>query len=197
MKFFIYISLLCILLCSKSLISSENIDYNKWLKNNKFSYDLIEKIENLLSTKNLSKVSDKENIKLIQNQIINYLNIITEYQYEYKQLRSLCSNKISDINFDYFENIEECINNKNFKLLKKYSIPDLEFESDNSLLIDNAEIFKNKFVNLHTHEVKKENYDIIMKNYYSNIQKIDYIKFENQFNLLIIFLSKKYQLISS
>ena len=73
----------------------------------------------------------------------------------------------------------------------------MEFESDNKLLIDNAEIFKNKFVNLHTHEVKKENYDIIMENYYTNIQKINYNKFENQFNLLINFLSKKYNLISS
>ena len=69
------------------------------------------------------------------------------------------------------------------------------FETDNSLLTDNSEIFKNKFLNLYTHEVKKENYDIIMKNYYSNIQKIDNMKFENQFNLLINFLSKKYRLI--
>ena len=95
----------------------------------------------------------------------------------------------------YFANIYWFFMNIKCELLKKYSIPGLEFESDNSLLIDNAEIFKNKFVNLHTHEVKKENYEIIMKNYYSNIQKIDYMKFENQFNLLINFLSKKYQLI--
>ena len=78
------------------------------------------------------------------------------------------------------------------KLLNKYSIPDLEFEFDNKLLIDNAEIFRKKFVNLHTHEVKKENYDIIMENYYTNIQKINYNNFENQFSLLINFLSKKY-----
>ena len=197
MKFFFYITLFYILLFSNSVISTENIDYNQWLKSEKFSYNLINKIEHLLNTKKLSKVNKKENVKEIQNQIISYLNIITEYQYEYTQLRLLCNNEISEINFDYFEKIEKCINNKNLKLLKKYSIPDLVFEYDNKLLIDNAEIFKKKFINLHTHEVKKENYDIIMENYYTNVQNINYNKFESQFNLLINFLSKKYYLISS
>tara|TARA_Y100000591_G_C21600838_1_gene577924 strand:- start:26 stop:619 length:594 start_codon:yes stop_codon:yes gene_type:complete len=196
-KLFFYIPLFYILLFSHSVISNDNLDYNKWLKSEKFSYNLINKIEHLLNTKKLSKVNKKENVKEIQNQIISYLNIITEYQYEYTQLRSLCNNEISEINFDYFEKIEKCINNKNLKLLKKYSIPDLVFEYDNKLLIDNAEIFKKKFINLHTHEVKKENYDIIMENYYTNVQNINYNKFESQFNLLINFLSKKYYLISS
>ena len=197
MKLFFYIPLFYILLFSHSVISNDNLDYNKWLKSEKFSYNLINKIEHLLNTKKLSKVNKKENVKEIQNQIISYLNIITEYQYEYIQLRSLCNNEISEINFDYFEKIEICINNKNLKLSKKYSIPDLVFEYDNKLLIDNAEIFKKKFINLHTHEVKKENYDIIMENYYTNVQNINYNKFESQFNLLINFLSKKYYLISS
>ena len=197
MKLFFYIPLFYILLFSHSVISNDNLDYNKWLKSEKFSYNLINKIEHLLNAKTLSKVNKKENVKEIQNQIISYLNIITEYQYEYTQLRSLCNNEISEINFDYFEKIEKCINNKNLKLLKKYSIPDLVFEYDNKLLIDNAEIFKKKFINLHTHEVKKENYDIIMENYYTNVQNINYNKFESQFNLLINFLSKKYYLISS
>ena len=197
MKLFFYIPLFYILLFSHSVISNDNLDYNKWLKSEKFSYNLINKIEHLLNTKKLSKVNKKENVKEIQNQIISYLNIITEYQYEYIQLRSLCNNEISEINFDYFEKIEKCINNKNLKLSKKYSIPDLVFEYDNKLLIDNAEIFKKKFINLHTHEVKKENYDIIMENYYTNVQNINYNKFESQFNLLINFLSKKYYLISS
>ena len=197
MKLFFYIPIFYILLFSHSVISNDNLDYNKWLKSEKFSYNLINKIEHLLNTKKLSKVNKKENVKEIQNQIISYLNIITEYQYEYIQLRSLCNNEISEINFDYFEKIEKCINNKNLKLSKKYSIPDLVFEYDNKLLIDNAEIFKKKFINLHTHEVKKENYDIIMENYYTNVQNINYNKFESQFNLLINFLSKKYYLISS
>ena len=197
MKLFFYIPLFYILLFSHSLISNDNLDYNEWLKSEKFSYNLINKIEHLLNTKKLSKVNKKENVKEIQNQIISYLNIITEDQYEYIQLRSLCNNEISEINFDYFEKIEKCINNKNLKLSKKYSIPDLVFEYDNKLLIDNAEIFKKKFINLHTHEVKKENYDIIMENYYTNVQNINYNKFESQFNLLINFLSKKYYLISS
>tara|TARA_B100000575_G_scaffold209624_1_gene170794 strand:+ start:216 stop:809 length:594 start_codon:yes stop_codon:yes gene_type:complete len=196
-KVFFYITLFYILLFSHSVISTENLDYNQWLKSEKFSYNLINNIEHLLNTKKLSKVNKKEHVKEIQNQIISYLNIITEYQYEYTQLRLLCNNEISEINFDYFEKIEKCINNKNLKLSKKYSIPDLVFEYDNKLLIDNAEIFKKKFINLHTHEVKKENYDIIMENYYTNVQKINYNKFENQFNILINFLSKKYYLISS
>jgi len=186
-----------VLIFSQSSISIENLDYNKWLKSEKFSHNLIEKIEQLLSTKNLSKVNKKENVKEIQNQIVSHLNIITKYQYEYIQLRSSCTNKIGDINFDYFIKIENCIKNNNFKILKKYSISDLEFETDNKLLIDNAKLFKNKFINLHTHEVKKENYDIIMENYYTNIQKINYNNFENQFSLLINFLSKKYYLILS
>ena len=197
MKLFFYIPLFYILLFSHSVISNDNLDYNKWLKSEKFSYNLINKIEHLLNTKKLSKVNKKEHVKEIQNQIISYLNLITEYQNEYVQLRILCNNEISEINFDYFEKIEKCINNKNLKLSKKYSIPDLVFEYDNKLLIDNAEIFKKKFINLHTHEVKKENYDIIMENYYTNVQKINYNKFENQFNILINFLSKKYYLISS
>ena len=197
MKCLYYLSFFCISLYSQPSISTENLDYNKWLKNEKFSNNLIEEIEHLLSFKNLSKVNKKENINEIQNQIISYLNIITEYQYKYSQLRSSCSNKISHINFHYFEKIEECIKNNNSKLLKEYSIPDLEFEYDNNLLIDNAKIFKKKFVNLHTHEVKKKNYDIIMENYYSNIQKINYNNYENQFSLLINFLTRKYYLISS
>ena len=197
MKFFYYILIFYVLLFSQSSISIENLDYNKWLKSEKFSHNLIEKIEQLLSTKNLSKVNKKENVKEIQNQIVSHLNIITKYQYEYIQLRPSCRNKIGDINFDYFEKIENCIKNKNFIILKKYFIEDLEFEFDNKLLVDNAEIFKNKFINLHTHEVKKENYDTIMENYHTNIQNINYNKFENQFNLLINFLSKKYYLISS
>ena len=197
MKFFYYILIFYVLLFSQPSISVENLDYNKWLKSEKFSHNLIEKIEQLLSTKNLSKVNKKGNVKEIQNQIVSHLNIITKYQYEYVQLRSSCRNKIGDINFDYFIKIENCIKNNNFKILKKYSISDLEFETDNKLLIDNAKLFKNKFINLHTHEVKKENYDKIMENYHTNIQNINYNKFENQFNLLINFLSKKYYLISS
>ena len=189
MKFLYLISFFCILLCSQSSISTESLDYNKWLKSEKFSNNLIEKTEHLLSFENLSKVNKKENINEIQSLMISYLNIITEYQHKYSQLRSLCSNMISNINFDYFLKIEKCVENKNSKLLNKYSLPDLEFEFDNKLLIDNAVIFRKKFVNLHTHEVKKENYDIIMENYFKNIQIIDYNNFENQFSLLINFLS--------
>jgi hypothetical protein len=196
-KFLNFVSFFCISLCSQSSISTENLDYNKWLKSGKFSNNLIEITEHLLSFENLSKVNKKGNINEIQSQMIAYFNIITEYQHKYSQLRSLCSNKTSNINFDYFAKIEECIVNKNFKLLNKYSISDLEFEFDNKLLIDNAAIFRKKFVNLHTHEVKKENYDIIMENYYTNIQKINYNNFEIQFNLLINFLSRKYYIISS
>ena len=78
MKFFYYILIFYVLLFSQSSISIENLDYNKWLKSEKFSHNLIEKIEQLLSTKNLSKVNKKENVKEIQNQIVSHLNIITK-----------------------------------------------------------------------------------------------------------------------
>ena len=56
------------------------------------------------------------------------------------------------------------------------------------------ENFKKKFINLHSHEVKKENYDIIMKNYNTNIKEINYKKFEDQFKILLIYLENKYKL---
>ena len=62
MNFFYYILIFYVLLFSQSSISIENLDYNKWLKSEKFSHNLIEKIEQLLSTKNLSKVNKKENL---------------------------------------------------------------------------------------------------------------------------------------
>ena len=73
MKFFYYILIFYVLLFSQSSISVENLDYNKWLKSEKFSYNLIEKIEKLLSTKNLTKVNNKENVKEIQRKINIYL----------------------------------------------------------------------------------------------------------------------------
>ena len=98
MKYLYYTAIICTLLFSQSSISTESLDFNKWLKNDKFTFDLNNKIEHLLSFKNLSKTNKNENIKDIQIQIISYLNTITEYQYEYIKLRSLCSNKISVIN---------------------------------------------------------------------------------------------------
>ena len=84
--------------------------------------------------------------------------------------------------------------NKNKKLLKDYSLSKFEFDDSKNLLLSNAENFKLKFINLHSHEVKKENYDTIMKNYITNIEEINYKKFENQFNILLKYLQNKYQL---
>ena len=84
MKFLYFISFFCISLCSQSSNSTESLDYNKWLKSEKFSNNLIEKTEQLLSFENLSKVDKKENINEIQNQMISYLNIITEYQHDHE-----------------------------------------------------------------------------------------------------------------
>ena len=51
-----------------------------------------------------------------------------------------------------------------------------------------------KFINLHFHEVKKDNYDTIMKIHNTNIEEINYKKFENQFNILLKYLQNKYKL---
>ena len=49
MKFLYFISFFCISLFSQSSISTENLDYIKWLKSEKFSNNLIEKTEHARS----------------------------------------------------------------------------------------------------------------------------------------------------
>ena len=194
MKINYYLLYFIVLLYSPFSLSNEHIEYDDWIKNEIFSNNLIKKIDNLINLKVNSKTQNENQAKKIKKIIISNLNFIANYQNQYKNLRSFCSDQIGEINFEYFLLVENCIENKDKKLMNEYSLSEFEFNNTKSLLFDNAEKFKIKFISLHSHEVKKENYDIIMKNYKNNIEEINYKKFEDQFNILLIYLENKYQL---
>ena len=183
-----------LLLYSPFSFSNEHFEYDDWIKNKLFSKNLINKIDNLVNFKVNSKTENKNQAKKIKKIIISNLNSITNYQNQYTNLRLLCNNEFGSINFEYFLFVENCIENKNKKLLKDYSLSKFEFDDSKNLLLNNAENFKLKFINLHSHEVKKDNYDTIMKIYNTNIEEINYKKFENQFNILLKYLQNKYKL---
>ena len=192
MKINYYLLYFFLLLYSPFSFSNEHFEYDDWIKNKLFSKNLINKIDNLVNFKVNSKTENKNQAKKIKKIIISNLNSITNYQNQYTNLRLLCSNEFGSINFEYFLFVENCIENK--KLLKDYSLSKFEFDDSKNLLLNNAENFKLKFINLHSHEVKKDNYDTIMKIYNTNIEEINYKKFENQFNILLKYLQNKYKL---
>ena len=194
MKINYYLLYFFLLLYSPFSFSNEHFEYDDWIKNKLFSKNLINKIDNLVNFKVNSKTENKNQAKKIKKIIISNLNSITNYQNQYTNLRLLCSNEFGSINFEYFLFVENCIENKNKKLLKDYSLSKFEFDESKNLLLNNAENFKLKFINLHSHEVKKDNYDTIMKIYNTNIEEINYKKFENQFNILLKYLQNKYKL---
>ena len=194
MKINYYLLYFFLLLYSPFSFSNEHLEYDDWIKNKLFSKNLINKIDNLINLKVNSKTENINKAKKIKKIIISNLNSITNYQNQYTNLRLLCNNEFGSINFEYFLFVENCIENKNKKLLKDYSLSKFEFDESKNLLLKNAENFKLKFINLHSHEVKKDNYDTIMKNYITNIEEINYKKFENQFNILLKYLQNKYQL---
>ena len=194
MKIIYYLLYFSVLLYSPFSLSNEHIEYDDWIKNEIFSNNLIKKIDNLINLKVNSKTQSENQAKKIKKIIISNLNLIANYQNQYHNLRSFCSDQIGEINFEFFLLVENCIENKDKKLMNEYSLSEFEFNNTKSLLFDNAEKFKIKFISLHSHEVKKENYDIIMKNYKNNIEEINYKKFEDQFNILLIYLENKYQL---
>ena len=194
MKINYYLLYFFLLLYSPFSFSNEHFEYDDWIKNKLFSKNLINKIDNLVNFKVNSKTKNKNQAKKIKKIIISNLNSITNYQNQYTNLRLLCSNEFGSINFEYFLFVENCIENKNKKLLKDYSLSKFEFDDSKNLLLNNAENFKLKFINLHSHEVKKDNYDTIMKIYNTNIEEINYKKFENQFNILLKYLQNKYKL---
>ena len=194
MKINYYLLYFFIILYSPFSFSNEHIEYDDWIKNKLFSKNLIIKIDNLINLKVNSKTESINQAKKIKKIIILNLNSITNYQNQYTNLRSFCSDEYGSINFEYFLFVENCIENKNKELLKKYSLSKFEFDDTTNLLLDNAENFKLKFISLHSHEVKKENYDTIMNNYNTNIEVIIYKKFENQFNILLKYLQNKYKL---
>ena len=194
MKINYYLLYFFLLLYSPFSFSNEHFEYDDWIKNKLFSKNLINKIDNLINFKVNSKTENINKAKKIKKIIISNLNSITNYQNQYTNLRLLCNNEFGSINFEYFLFVENCIENKNKKLLKDYSLSKFEFDESKDLLLNNAENFKLKFINLHSHEVKKDNYDTIMKIYNTNIEEINYKKFENQFNILLKYLQNKYQL---
>ncbi len=194
MKINYYLLYFFLLLYSPFSFSNEHFEYDDWINNKLFSKNLINKIDNLINFKVNSKTKNINQAKKIKKIIISNLNSITNYQNQYTNLRLLCNNEFGSINFEYFLFVENCIENKNKKLLKDYSLSKFEFDESKNLLLNNAENFKLKFINLHSHEVKKDNYDTIMKNYNTNIEEINYKKFENQFNILLKYLQNKYQL---
>ena len=194
MKINYYLLYFFLLLYSPFSFSNEHFEYDDWIKNKLFSKNLINKIDNLVNFKVNSKTENKNQAKKIKKIIISNLNSITNYQNQYTNLRLLCNNEFGSINFEYFLFVENCIENKNKKLLKHYSLSKFEFDDSKNLLLNNAENFKLKFINLHSHEVKKDNYDTIMKIYNTNIEEINYKKFENQFNILLKYLQNKYKL---
>ena len=194
MKINYYLLYFFLLLYSPFSFSNEHFEYDDWIKNKLFSKNLINKIDNLINFKVNSKTENKNQAKKIKKIIISNLNSITNYQNQYTNLRLLCNNEFGSINFEYFLFVENCIENKNKKLLKDYSLSKFEFDDSKNLLLNNAENFKLKFINLHSHEVKKDNYDTIMKIYNTNIEEINYKKFENQFNILLKYLQNKYKL---
>ena len=194
MKINYYLLYFFLLLYSPFSFSNEHFEYDDWIKNKLFSKNLINKIDNLINFKVNSKTENINKAKKIKKIIISNLNSITNYQNQYTNLRLLCNNEFGSINFEYFLFVENCIENKNKKLLKDYSLSKFEFDESKNLLLKNAENFKLKFINLHSHEVKKDNYDTIMKIYNTNIEEINYKKFENQFNILLKYLQNKYKL---
>ena len=194
MKINHYLLYCFLLLYSPFSFSNENFEYDDWIKHKLFSKNLINKIDNIINFKVNSKTESINQAKKIKKIIISNLNFIANYQNQYKNLRSFCSDQIGEINFEYFLLVENCIENKDKKLINEYSLSEFEFNNTKSLLFDNAEKFKIKFISLHSHEVKKENYDIIMKNYKNNIEEINYKKFEDQFNVILIYLENKYKL---
>lgn len=194
MKINYYLLYFFLLLYSPFSFSNEHFEYDDWIKNKLFSKNLINKIDNLINFKVNSKTENINKAKKIKKIIISNLNSITNYQNQYTNLRLLCNNEFGSINFEYFLFVENCIENKNKKLLKDYSLSKFEFDDSKNLLLNNAENFKLKFINLHSHEVKKDNYDTIMKIYNTNIEEINYKKFENQFNILLKYLQNKYKL---
>ena len=194
MKINYYLLYFFLLLYSPFSFSNEHFEYDDWIKNKLFSKNLINKIDNLVNFKVNSKTENKNQAKKIKKIIISNLNSITNYQNQYTNLRLFCNDEFGSINFEYFLFVENCIENKNKKLLKDYSLSKFEFDDSKNLLLNNAENFKLKFINLHSHEVKKDNYDTIMKIYNTNIEEINYKKFENQFNILLKYLQNKYKL---
>ena len=188
-----YLFLFSLLILLSKNTFSKKIEYKDWLNDNNFKSSLYIKVENLLNHK-IPKINNIDQEKIIIEELNFHLNQISRYQNEFLKLREICQSNYIDFSFNSFLDIEKCIKKKNITLLNQFSKDQYILTINHDLFFLNANEFKELFINLHTHEVKKENYDIIMKNYYKNIQKINYNIFENHFLLIIKHFENRYKL---
>ncbi len=192
MKYY-YIIIFTLLTLLTNTTFSKKIEYKNWLENSNFQSSLYSEVLNLLDYK-IPKIKNPDQEKIIIKEINFHLNEISKYQNEFLKLREICQQNYTDFSFNSFLDIEKCIKEKNINLLNQFSKSLHIFSINHNQLFLNANEFKELFINLHSHEVKKENYDIIMKNYYKKIQKINYSLFEYQFLLIIQHFENKYKL---
>ena len=188
-----YLFLFSLLILLSKNTFSKKIEYKDWLNDNNFKSSLYIKVENLLNHK-IPKINNIDQEKIIIEELNFHLNQISRYQNEFLKLREICQSNYIDFSFNSFLDIEKCIKKKNITLLNQFSKDQYILTINHDLFFLNANEFKELFINLHTHEVKKENYDIIMKNYYKNIQKINYNIFKNNFLLIIKHFENRYKL---
>ena len=169
------------------------LEYVDWLNHKNFKSNLYNEIENLILVK-IPNINNKEKEKNIIEEINLHFNQIANYQNNFLNLRKIFQSNYNDFSFEFFLDIENCIKDRNTKLINQFSEYQYSVIINHKKLFLNANEFKNLFINLHSHEVKKENYNIIMENYYSNIDKINFDIFENQFMIVINYLTEKYNL---
>ena len=174
-------------------VYSNQIDYKDWLNNNKFKTDLYNEINNLIFLQ-IPNFKNKEKENLVIEEINLHLNKISNLQYNYFKLREECQSQYIEFSFNFFLDIERCIKNKKTNLINNFVEHEYDISFDDKKLILNAKNFKDLFINLHSHEVKKENYDKIMENYYKNIENINFEIFEYQFLIVIKYFIDKYNL---
>ncbi len=169
------------------------LEYVDWLNHKNFKSNLYNEIENLILFK-IPNIHNIEKAKNIIEEINLHFNQIANYQNNFLNLRKICQSNYNDFSFEFFLDIENCIKDRNTKLINQFSEYQYSLIINHKKLFLNANEFKNLFINLHSHEVKKENYNIIMENYYSKIDKINFDIFENQFMIVINYFSEKYNL---
>ena len=174
-------------------VFSNQLEYVDWLNHKNFKSNLYNEIENLILFK-IPNIHNKKKEKNIIEEINLHFNQIANYQNNFLNLRKICQSNYNDFSFEFFLDIENCIKDRNTKLINQFSEYQYSLIINHKKLFLNANEFKNLFINLHSHEVKKENYNIIMENYYSNIDKINFDIFENQFMIVINYFTEKYNL---
>ena len=190
-NFYLYAFFILFLYISSAF--SKQLEYKDWLNNEYFKPSIYNEIENLIVFK-IPRIKNEDKQKIILEEINLHFNQISDYQSNFLKLRTICESIYNEISFTIFLDIENCIKDKNKNLIIKFSNYHYDITINHKQLFLNANDFKELFINLHSHEVKKENYDTIMENYYNKINKINYDFFENQFLIVIKYFKDKYDL---